>query len=386
MARLARAEVFAPDEIAVVHVMNRVVRRCFLLGNDPMTGNNYDHRKVWIEEQLERLAAFFGIDLLCFSILSNHFHLILRSRPDVIATWDDTEVARRWLMLCPLRKDGEGCAEEPNEMELNSLRNDPQKLQTIRFRLSDIAWWMRLLCQNIATRANHEDREMGKFFQSRYRAVRLLDEEAILACAAYVDLNPIRAALAPSLEDSDFTSVQRRIQSLQQEIAINQTHPDNESAASTSKPITANGEPVPDVAPAGLVPSLADRFLSPLTIDERFDPIGSDANSGGFRCSDKGFLPLPLAGYLELLDWTARQLAVGKSGSTPKDAPPIFARLSIEPTAWCKLVGGFGRLFCNVAGLPQTIDTTRSRIGQHRYHVPKRTREMFTASDSTIRC
>jgi hypothetical protein len=77
MARLARAEVFAPDEIAIVHVMNRVVRRCFLLGNDPVTGNNYDHRKTWIEEQLRRMEACFGIDLLCCAILSNHFHVIL---------------------------------------------------------------------------------------------------------------------------------------------------------------------------------------------------------------------------------------------------------------------------------------------------------------------
>ena len=45
MARLARAEVFAPDEVAVAHVMNRVVRRCYLLGNDPVSGKNYDHRK-----------------------------------------------------------------------------------------------------------------------------------------------------------------------------------------------------------------------------------------------------------------------------------------------------------------------------------------------------
>ena len=37
MARLARVELFAADEIAVVHVMNRVVRRCFLLGDDAFT-------------------------------------------------------------------------------------------------------------------------------------------------------------------------------------------------------------------------------------------------------------------------------------------------------------------------------------------------------------
>ena len=175
MARLARAEVFAPDEVAVVHVINRVVRRCFLLGNDSVTGKNFDHRKVWIEDRLQQLAGAFGIDLLAFSCLSNHFHLILRSRPDVVATWDDTEVARRWLLICPIRKRKDGTPEEPNEFELNSIRHEPDRLAKIRTRLSDISWWMRLLCQNIAQRANRDDGEVGKFFQSRFRAVRILD-------------------------------------------------------------------------------------------------------------------------------------------------------------------------------------------------------------------
>jgi hypothetical protein len=60
---LARAEVFAPDEIAIVHVLNRFVRRCFPLGSDPVTGNNQDKRKTWTEGQLRRMAAAFGIDL-----------------------------------------------------------------------------------------------------------------------------------------------------------------------------------------------------------------------------------------------------------------------------------------------------------------------------------
>ena len=52
MARLARVESFAGDEVAVVHVMNRVVRRCFLLGDDAVTGKNFDHRKF--EEFISR--------------------------------------------------------------------------------------------------------------------------------------------------------------------------------------------------------------------------------------------------------------------------------------------------------------------------------------------
>ncbi len=53
-ARMAQIEVFAPNEVAIVHVMNRVVRRCFLLGNDPITGKNYDHRKIWTERKTAR--------------------------------------------------------------------------------------------------------------------------------------------------------------------------------------------------------------------------------------------------------------------------------------------------------------------------------------------
>ena len=124
-------------------------------------------------------------------------------------------MARRWLMLCLVRRKDDHSPEEPNEFELNSIRNDPDKLDSIRSRLSDVAWWMRLLCQNIGTRANREDLEVGKFFQGRYRALRILDEETLLACAAYVDLNPIRVAMAETLESSEYTSVQRRIQALQ---------------------------------------------------------------------------------------------------------------------------------------------------------------------------
>ena len=68
---------------------------------------------------------------------------------------------------------------------------------------------MRLLCQNIGTRANQEDKQVGKFFQGRFHTVRILDEETLLACAAYVDLNPIRAAMTETLETSEFTAVQR---------------------------------------------------------------------------------------------------------------------------------------------------------------------------------
>ena len=65
MARIARVEIFAPDEIAIAHVLNRTVRRCFLMGNDPVSGKNFDHRIAWMETDLQSLAKSMGIDLLC---------------------------------------------------------------------------------------------------------------------------------------------------------------------------------------------------------------------------------------------------------------------------------------------------------------------------------
>ncbi len=62
---MARAQMFGVDEVAIVHVMNRTVRRGFLLGDDPVTGKNHDHRKQWIDDQLVVQAKYFGFDLLC---------------------------------------------------------------------------------------------------------------------------------------------------------------------------------------------------------------------------------------------------------------------------------------------------------------------------------
>lgn len=348
MARLARSEVLDPDEVAVVHVIQRCVRRCFLMGNDPDSGKNYDHRKQWLEDQLQHFASCFGIDLIAFSILSNHFHLVLRSRPDVVACWDDAEVARRWLNICPPRKEALGKPLEPTECDLNTIRNDPQRLALIRRRLSDISWWMRLLSQPLAARANQEDDQQGRFWQGRFRAVRLCDEAAVLACAAYVDLNLIRAAIAETLEDSGFTSIKRRIESLAGH----------------------------DMEPAGMDP---DRFLAPVEIDERQDPVGAVLSGSPYRASDKGFLAMSALEYIRLLDWTARQVVPGKRGATPEDAPEVLDRLGVTASQWTGLVRDFGRLFSLVAGLPATLACQRTRRTQRPFRARRAFHELFAS-------
>jgi hypothetical protein len=339
MARLARAEIFQPTEIATLHLVARVVRRCFLFGDDPITKKNFDHRKVWIEEQLQLQAANFGIDVLSFAVMANHLHQILRSRPDVVATWGDSEVARRWLMLCPKRKDSHGKPLEPTQKEIEAIASSPVEVKKIRMRLSDISWWMRILCQKIGTRANRDDKENGRFFQGRFKAVRLLDDEAVLACSTYVDLNPIRASTAKSIEKSEFTSAKLRFQSAK--------------SKSTGS----------EVAP--------DSFLSPIELQSSKNDIGPKPSKNKRRCSDKGMLPLSSLDYLQLLDLTARMQRADKPGYTPNGLAPLLERLGVEVADWQRLTKDFGRLFSQVAGKAQNVSEMRSLKSHRRFYLKR---------------
>ena len=167
MARTNRRDVLAEGEIQVVHCINRCVRRAFLCGRDPLTGSDYEHRRELIRQRMEFLAGVMGIEVLGFAVMSNHFHCILRSRHDVVAAWSDDEVARKWWLLCPARKNPDGSPAEPTEFELNAIRNDAAGLKDKRIRLSSISWFMRFLSERIAKEANKQDECTGRFWEGR---------------------------------------------------------------------------------------------------------------------------------------------------------------------------------------------------------------------------
>jgi hypothetical protein len=108
MPRLRRRFLFDPAEVGIYHCINRCVRRSFLCGTDPVSGKDYEHRRQWLQDRLRFLAGQFGLDVLGFAVTSNHFHVIVRNRPDVVANWSDAEVARRWWNLFPKRRDDDG--------------------------------------------------------------------------------------------------------------------------------------------------------------------------------------------------------------------------------------------------------------------------------------
>lgn len=145
--------------------------------------------------------------ILGFAVLSNHLHVVVRTQPDIVKACPDDEAVLRWWRLFPQRRNEEGTPAEPTEFELNVVRNDNSGLKGTCRLLTDISWFMHSLAELIARRADKHDPVSGRFWEDRFRAQILLDETAIAACMAYVDLNPVRAGVAATPETSDFTSM-----------------------------------------------------------------------------------------------------------------------------------------------------------------------------------
>ena len=206
-----RAYTVDPQRPGFYHCISRCVRRAWLCGDDPLSGRNFDHRRGWIERRLLTLADSFAVGLYAWAVMSNHTHVVLRMDPQLPAQWSDEEVAFRWARLNRLLE------EAPAQFVAERARrlvNQPEQLVEIRRRLGSLSWFMRFLNECIAREANAEDCCTGRFWEGRFKCQALLDEAAVLACMAYVDLNPIRAGIADDLTDSDFTTIQRRLRAL----------------------------------------------------------------------------------------------------------------------------------------------------------------------------
>jgi REP element-mobilizing transposase RayT len=357
------------------HCISRCVRRSFLCGYDDYAHKDYEHRKGWIRDQLQLQANIFALDICGYAIMSNHLHLVLRTRPDLAASWDDRELARRWRLRYPLRTNPlTGMPEEPNELEIQGILCQTDKLPYFRERLASLSCFMGCLNESIARRANAEDNCKGRFWEGRFTCVALLDDPAILSCLSYVDLNPIRAAIAETPEKSYFTSGHDRILAAQAQAVLAAqeaggagrraegrlaeaspagTKPVEQAAGEWSRPKQTSPEALSQeqlrlLAELRVAAARAD-WLCPLQSTE----------------TRKGFLNLPLQDYFALLDWTGRQMRKDKPGSIPGHLEPILIRMEIEREAWLDTVQHFGSHFRRVAGKLQNVAQAAREVGLH---------------------
>ena len=291
------------DDTPYYHCISRCVRRAFLCGSDSVTDFDFEHRRQWIVDRIKLLCSVFAVDLCAYAVMSNHYHIVIRIDVDAVKKWTDQEVAERWMQIFtgPLLMHQYLGNADLSEPELEYVAD---LFATWRHRLCDLSWFMRCLNEPIARMANAEDHCTGRFWEGRFKSQALLDTRAVLACMAYVDLNPIRAAMARTPEQSDYTSIQERI--LQPE----------------------------------------DSCLRPIAEQ---DDVG---------------IPFDLKDYLELVDWGGREIKHNKRGYIPAHAPPILTRLKMDAAPVLDYLGKADQLTFGALGPVSMLKAFALSVGR----------------------
>jgi len=354
---LPRSKYVQEGEEGLYHCFSRCVRRAFLCGLDSLTLRDFSHRKAWLVDRLRYLASIFAIEVCAYAIMATHYHAILRTRPDIVAIWSNWEVATRWLTLFPRHRDVGGVPMPPAEEDIRALADCPERIAQLRKRLCSLSWFMGRLNEFIARAANKEDKVKGRFWESRFKCQALLDEAATVSCMVYVDLNPIRAGVAETPEESDFTSIQERIRAWQNETITAGSAP-SDAAVQPMYPANGKRTTVPENAAAILDPIPDHLSVLAHASDDWLCPIQSQDGR-------RGILQMTAAEYFDLVDKSGRMMRSDKRGAIDADLAPILLRIGARPDAWLETVSRFGSKFRLAAGLVSSLRSFADRLGRN---------------------
>lgn len=161
----------------------------------------------------------------------------------------------------------------------------------------------------------------NNLWEGRFKSQALLDEKALAACLAYVDLNPVRAKMAKTPEASTHTSIKAR----------------------SEKAKTAHTPNHPNQQESSLMPFV-----------------------GNPRKNMPQGLPFKLTDYLELVELTGRVIRENKRGYIEKHHPPVLQRLGIEPKNWIKMTTSFEKTFKDLVGNPTLMDSAIALLDRKR--------------------
>ncbi|MGO1248050.1 MAG: transposase, partial [Oceanisphaera sp.] len=231
--------------------------------------------------------------------------------------WSDITVVKQWHRIFKgtliTQKFARGEAIEAYE-----IRHLNERIVEFRNRLIDISWFMRCLNEPLARAANKEDKCTGHFWEGRFKSQALLDEAAVLACMTYVDLNPIRAQIAETPKESDYTSIKQRI----------------DAAKSSKQP----------------------EYLLPFIGNEQKDQL-------------KG-LAFGVQDYIKLVNDMGRIQRDDKRGVICDSTANILERLNIPLESWQKITQDFKLLFTGPVGTLEDLTRYCEHLGrQRRSHI-----------------
>jgi len=303
---IARKHIVDNQTAGFYHCTNRCVRRTFLCGVDEISGNNYSHRKDWLERRMFELCEMFSVEIYAYAVMDNHYHMVLYLEPLAPLKWSKEEIAERWLCAYSGKLTDPKYATQ-RELKKQAIIADKDKIELYRERLGSLSWFMSRLNEPLAKQSNKEENCTGSFWEGRYSAQALLDEAAVLSCMAYVDLNPVRAKITEKLEESKNTSIKKRLE---------------ETKTVSPQDVQA-------------------------TLDSAVSAITNQFNGKK--------LAISLKDYIALVEWTGQNIVYPNKAAMPKNISSSLKQLNLQQNHWLKQLENFEQHYCHVVGSIELI-------------------------------
>ena len=184
MPRARRMKV--KGEIAHYHIISRTVGQQFLLG---------DTEKEALVEIIRYYSHMYFVKVNAYCIMSNHFHLVIRSLPERL--FSDDEVIKRIKVF--MQKD------KKKKDEIT-----PEDIRQAREKLEDISEFCRSFKQTFSSWYNRTRNRTGYLWGSRFKSLYLGNQDIVQRCCAYIELNPVRAGIVKKPEAYRWSSLHNR--------------------------------------------------------------------------------------------------------------------------------------------------------------------------------
>ena len=176
---------------SVAHLISRIVGGERLLD---------DVGKETLTRILRKQAAFCGVEVITYCVMSNHFHILLRI-PEPAALTDVQLIERLEGLYGP--KGVPTVLARQAVAERGGIDADIR--QGLIARMGDVSVFMKELKQRFSLWYNRHHDRYGTLWAERFKSVIVEDQPSSLeAVAAYIDLNPVRAGLVEDPKEYRF--------------------------------------------------------------------------------------------------------------------------------------------------------------------------------------
>jgi putative transposase len=181
----------------IYHITSRIVDKDRKFG---------PREKANFRKRLRDYEQFCGVQVLTYSIMSNHFHMELYVPPPPDQMPDDAELVR----LAALADVSYGAKRLERELAEHRKNGDREAVEQLRQKFLRRMWNVSAYLQSVKQRVTQDFNKFhgreGTLWEGRFRSMLMEDtERAVAPVAAYVDLNPVRAGMVEDPGDYEWS-------------------------------------------------------------------------------------------------------------------------------------------------------------------------------------